>query len=648
MWRFLQSLPRGARTVRPSQCCTQDSGDDIGNNFCHGQLPPQSLQSCSVACHHTSSTGAREHRCQLVQLSRCLYRRLPKWISWDADSSHLHSSNRPKFHWIWAVSCETYPHLADCKDEEGREKWRRFARRRQQILFTNSILNAVGWGSAAALTWSLYQYLRSCFFLFSNGSHQNIKSSVSDCATSCEDNEETSQEVDDDRSILKCSISEDDRSQFSDSYFPFNNLQSCVGLQNDRQRAHLLHIFNQIPEEYIFSKSTRGLEHNPDTKKEGGNLLVNPPNEQNVWCLFSDNKPQIEDDKDYLQSRVAERDNDSGFSENLGRNKNNSQGSNNTSLVTSVGTQTLQETVSEQEGSLSDTTGGEYSKTDQSTDLCSPSSNSCQGQFKAPELEIKTENSLPFKTVTVDSFESYPSSSAASETSEAQSSTPTKYNHSTNTADLNDGLKVVIEAGKEEINNFRTELLSNLEERINHSITHDDPGTAVPYFHAGVLLGDASSNYNLALCYHMGHGVERDFQKARELYETASHLGHGWATYNLAVMLSEGQGGPRDTVKAQSLLVKAAKLGVEEAKVALEHMKSEDKRVPSRSYDRESSLTSVKSEPVCFSPYPEVFSSSYAYSTNDLDFLEDSLETTVAALSDLSTTGTSRPRFYLE
>ncbi|XP_064098269.1 uncharacterized protein LOC135209547 isoform X2 [Macrobrachium nipponense] len=570
MWRFLQSLPRGARTVRPSQCCTQDSGDDIGNNFCHGQLPLQSPQSCSVACHHTSSTGAREHRCQLVQLSRCLYRRLPKWVSRDVNSSHLHSSDRPKFHWLWAVSCETYPHLADCQDEEGREKWRRFTRRRQQILFTNSILNAVGWGSAAALTWSLYQYLRSCFFLYSNGSHLNVKNNVSDCATSCEDNEGTSQEVYDNRTSLKYGRNEDDRSPFS-SYFPFYNLKSSIGLQNDRQRPHLQHIFIQNAE-------------------EGANSLINLPNEQNVWCLYSDIKPQIEDDKDYLQSQVVERDDDSGFSESLGRVKNNSQGSNHTLLVTSVGTQTLQETVLEEEGSLSDTTGSEYSKADQSIGLCSPPSNICQGQLKSPDLEIKTENSLPFKTVPVDSFESYLSSSAESEISETQSSTSTeisktqsststKYNHNTNTADLNDGLKVVIEAGKEEISNFSTELLSILEERINYSITHDDPGAAVPYFHAGVSLGDASSNYNLALCYQMGHGVERDFQKARELYETASHLGHGWATYNLAVMLSEGQGGPCDTVKAHYLLVKAAKLGVEEAKVVLERMKSEDKKV---------------------------------------------------------------------
>ncbi|XP_068238902.1 uncharacterized protein [Palaemon carinicauda] len=596
MWIFFRSFPRGVRTARPSNCCTQNNGDDIGKNFSN----EKSIQSSSIVCHTKSSIGSREHGCHLVKLSKCIYHRLPKWGSCDVNLS-----NHPKFKWIWATSC-TYPYLRDYKDESGREKWTRFNRRRQQILISNTILNAVGWGSAAAFTWNLCQYLRSYFFLFNNSSYQNSGNDVSESIAICEDNKDASEEEDDNKINLKYGII-NDWSQFRNIHFPLHTLQSWIGLQNEKQRAH---IFNQ---------------------------KANVPNEESIYSVFSDIKPQIEDDNDYLQSQVAKTTQDSGFSEYEWSDKNNSQSSKNILLGTSVSTQTLQESRLEQEdvlvqkGSTHDIAGNENNESDKCTDL-----------------DIKKQNNFAFRTVSVKDFESYASSSAESETSETSSS-PIQYSHGTNKADLNNGLEAVIEAGKKEINNFSMELLGILEERMNRYIAHDHPKEAVPYFHAGTLMGDASSHYNLALCYHMGYGIKQDFQKARELYETASLLGHGWATYNLAVMLIEGQGGISDSIKAHSLIIKAAKLGVKRAQMALEQMqKPKEDQVVSISRESATSLTSIKSEPVPLSHYSQEFLSTYAFSTNDLDFLEESVEPNVDVLSDLSMKTTSRPRFYLE
>lgn len=44
----------------------------------------------------------------------------------------------------------------------------------------------------------------------------------------------------------------------------------------------------------------------------------------------------------------------------------------------------------------------------------------------------------------------------------------------------------------------------------------------IVYFQAGVLVGDSTSAFNLALCYHMGRGTTQDLEKVKSMSELSS------------------------------------------------------------------------------------------------------------------------------
>jgi TPR repeat protein len=56
--------------------------------------------------------------------------------------------------------------------------------------------------------------------------------------------------------------------------------------------------------------------------------------------------------------------------------------------------------------------------------------------------------------------------------------------------------------------------------------------------------------------HDIGHGVPRDYVKARQWYEKAADQGHAGAQYNLGVLYAEGLGVPLDTMKARELFEK--------------------------------------------------------------------------------------------
>jgi TPR repeat protein len=62
--------------------------------------------------------------------------------------------------------------------------------------------------------------------------------------------------------------------------------------------------------------------------------------------------------------------------------------------------------------------------------------------------------------------------------------------------------------------------------------------------------GDPSAQFNLALVYQEGRGVERDAGRALGWYRKAASAGFSRAQFNLGVMLTNGEGAPRDDKEA--------------------------------------------------------------------------------------------------
>ena len=65
--------------------------------------------------------------------------------------------------------------------------------------------------------------------------------------------------------------------------------------------------------------------------------------------------------------------------------------------------------------------------------------------------------------------------------------------------------------------------------------------------------------------YQHGKGVEQSYERAKEYYEQAAHLGHANAQFNLGCLYTNGQGVEQDLIKARELMAKAAAQGDEKA-----------------------------------------------------------------------------------
>lgn len=78
-------------------------------------------------------------------------------------------------------------------------------------------------------------------------------------------------------------------------------------------------------------------------------------------------------------------------------------------------------------------------------------------------------------------------------------------------------------------------------------------------------LDHPNAQYNLAVMYQKGDGVEKDMQKALFWYEKASDANLAIAQYNLGMIYFEGAVVPKDEAKAKELWQKAASQGLEAA-----------------------------------------------------------------------------------
>jgi TPR repeat protein len=78
-------------------------------------------------------------------------------------------------------------------------------------------------------------------------------------------------------------------------------------------------------------------------------------------------------------------------------------------------------------------------------------------------------------------------------------------------------------------------------------------------------LGNASAQFNLAVSYDEGDGVEVDHVKAFELYQKAAAQDHPAAQFNLAISYLEGEGVKKNEDKGVEWLRRAADQGYEQA-----------------------------------------------------------------------------------
>ena len=84
---------------------------------------------------------------------------------------------------------------------------------------------------------------------------------------------------------------------------------------------------------------------------------------------------------------------------------------------------------------------------------------------------------------------------------------------------------------------------------------------AKPHFLIAAERGDANAQFDLALRYADGDGVEQDQSKAVHWYQKAAEQGHAKAQFNLAVRYENGNGVERDQTKAVRWYLKAAQQG---------------------------------------------------------------------------------------
>jgi TPR repeat protein len=75
------------------------------------------------------------------------------------------------------------------------------------------------------------------------------------------------------------------------------------------------------------------------------------------------------------------------------------------------------------------------------------------------------------------------------------------------------------------------------------ALDRGDFKAALYEFRHSAALGDARAQYNLAVMYRTGRGVDRNYQEAKRWYHNAAELGNVDAQFSLGVMYQEGMVG---------------------------------------------------------------------------------------------------------
>ena len=81
--------------------------------------------------------------------------------------------------------------------------------------------------------------------------------------------------------------------------------------------------------------------------------------------------------------------------------------------------------------------------------------------------------------------------------------------------------------------------------------------------------GNASAQYNLAILYYKGDGVDKDSAESAKWFRKAAEQGDDQAQYNLGVMYAHGNGVPNDDTEAANWFRRAAEQGSANAQFQL-------------------------------------------------------------------------------
>src|SRR5262249_60617775 len=77
--------------------------------------------------------------------------------------------------------------------------------------------------------------------------------------------------------------------------------------------------------------------------------------------------------------------------------------------------------------------------------------------------------------------------------------------------------------------------------------------------------GNAVAEYRLASLYEKGHGVAKDIERPKPLYQRAAETGNIPAMHNLGVLAAEGSDGKPNYTSAARWFSKAARYGVKDS-----------------------------------------------------------------------------------
>ena len=65
---------------------------------------------------------------------------------------------------------------------------------------------------------------------------------------------------------------------------------------------------------------------------------------------------------------------------------------------------------------------------------------------------------------------------------------------------------------------------------------------AIEFYTLSANKGNSYAQFNLAICYENGDGVEKDMTKAIEFYTLSANQGNSRAQFNLAICYKNGNG----------------------------------------------------------------------------------------------------------
>ena len=102
--------------------------------------------------------------------------------------------------------------------------------------------------------------------------------------------------------------------------------------------------------------------------------------------------------------------------------------------------------------------------------------------------------------------------------------------------------------------------------------TQKDLTMAAKWYEAAARQGHAQAQCALGTCFYSGQGVEKDFAQAVQWYTKAAEQGDARAQHNLAVCFKNGQGVEQDLEQAMTWYKKSADQGYARAVQALEKL----------------------------------------------------------------------------